>query len=203
MELVNRLLHQQRHDKNKLYSLWAPEVECISKGKSHRKYEFGVKVSVATTNRDNFVVGMKAIHGNPFDGHTLQQALTQVERVTNKKPQRCYVDRGYRGNGVREVAVFIAGHTPTIKKELRRRSAIEPVIRHMKEDGKLGRNYLRDCLGDKINALLCGGGHNLRIILRKLRDFLSLLPGLIWMVLCGILSCDNSASPDIMPMAAK
>jgi len=207
MELVNRLLHQQRHDKNKLYSLWAPEVECISKGKSHRKYEFGVKVSVATTNRDNFVVGMKAIHGNPFDGHTLQQALTQVERITNKKPQRCYVDRGYRGNGVGEVAVFISGNkrgiTPTIKKELRRRSAIEPVIGHMKEDGKLGRNYLRDCLGDKINALLCGGGHNLRIILRKLRDLLSFLPRSIWMELCGILSCDYSASPDIMPMAAK
>jgi len=181
MALVDRLLHQQRHDKNKLYSMWAPEVECISKGKSHRKYEFGVKVSVATTNRDNFVVGMQAIYGNPFDGHTLQQALTQVERVTNQKPERCYVDRGYRGNGVKEVPVFMSGRkrgiTPTIKKELRRRSAIEPVIGHMKEDGKLGRNYLRDCLGDKINALLCGSGHNLRIILRKLRDFLFLLKG--------------------------
>lgn len=181
MELVDRLLHQERHDKNKLYSLWAPEVECISKGKSHQKYEFGVKVSVATTNRDNFVVGMQAIHGNPFDGHTLQQALTQVERVTGQKPERCYVDRGYRGNGVNDLAVFISGRkrgvTPTIRKELRRRSAIEPIIGHMKEDGKLGRNYLRDSLGDKINALLCGGGHNLRIILRKLREFLSIFGG--------------------------
>lgn len=207
MELVERLLHQERHDKNKLYSLWAPEVECISKGKSHRKYEFGVKVSVATTNRDNFVVGMQAVHGNPFDGHTLEQALTQVERVTNRKPERCYVDRGYRGNGVREVAVFISGRkrgvTPTIKKELRRRSAIEPVIGHMKEDGKLGRNYLRDRLGDKINALLCGGGHNLRIILRKLREFLSFLRGSIYATLCIILRSEFLACPNILPAAAK
>jgi len=192
MGLVDHLLHQERHDKNKLYSLWAPEVECISKGKSHRKYEFGVKVSVATTNRDNFVVGMQAIHGNPFDGHTLSQALSQVERITRQKPERCYVDRGYRGNGVDDVSVFISGRkrgvTPTIRKELRRRSAIEPVIGHMKEDGKLGRNYLKGRLGDKINALLCGGGHNLRIILRKLRDFLSLLGGRIGAVLRMTLS---------------
>lgn len=176
LELVARLLRQERHDKNKLYSLWAPEVECISKGKSHRKYEFGVKVSVATTNRDNFVVGMQAIHGNPFDGHTLSQALEQVERVTSQKPERCYVDRGYRGNGVEDVEVFISGRkrglTPTISKELGRRSAIEPIIGHMKEDGKLDRNYLKGTLGDKINAILCGSGHNLRIILRKLREFL-------------------------------
>jgi len=207
MNLVDRLLHQERHDKEKLYSLWAPEVECISKGKSHRKYEFGVKVSVATTNRDNFVVGMQAIHGNPFDGHTLQQALMQVERVTNQKPERCYVDRGYRGNSVNEVAVFISGRkrgvTPTIKKELRRRSAIEPVIGHMKEDGKLGRNYLRDRLGDKINALLCGGGHNLRIILRKLREFLSLLDRSFWSTLWEILHGDLLGSPDVMPVAGK
>ena len=207
MELVARLLHQQRHDKNKLYSLWAPEVECISKGKSHRKYEFGVKVSVATTNRDNFVVGMQAIHGNPFDGHTLQQALTQVERVTTKKPERCYVDRGYRGNGVSEVAVFISGCkrgiTPTIRKELRRRSAVEPVIGHMKEDGKLGRNYLRDCLGDKINALLCGGGHNLRIILRKLRAFLSLFNRSISEALVMALHCNFLSWSVILPTVER
>jgi len=177
LELVARLLRQERHDKNKLYSLWAPEVECISKGKSHRKYEFGVKVSVATTNRDNFVVGMQAMHGNPFDGHTLGQALAQVERLTSRKPERCYVDRGYRGNGVADVEVFISGRkrgvTPTIGRELKRRSAIEPIIGHMKGDGKLERNHLKGTWGDKINALLCGGGHNLRIILRKLREFLS------------------------------
>lgn len=177
LELAARMLAQQKDDKHKLYSIHAPEVECISKGKVHNKYEFGVKVSVATTNRDNFVVGMQALPGNPFDGHTLASALKQIERISGVVPDRCYVDRGYRGHDVESSSVFISGQrrgvTPTIKKELRRRSAIEPVIGHMKEDGKLGRNWLKGSIGDKINALLCGAGHNIRIILRKLRDIFS------------------------------
>ena len=171
-----RLLKQERTSKNKLYSLHAPEVECIAKGKTHKKYEFGVKVSVATTNRDNFVVGMLAEHGNPYDGHTLSRALHQIMEITGKAIERCYVDRGYRGHGIKDTPVFISGRkrgmTPQMKRELKRRSAIEPVIGHMKTEGKLDRNYLAGTLGDKINALLCGAGHNIRIILRKLRELL-------------------------------
>gem|GEM_PF-1358258 len=161
---AEQLLAQERHSKNKLYSLHAPEVECIAKGKAHRKYEFGVKVSVATTNRDNFVVGMFAEHGNPYDGHTLFKALLQVCEITGAAVKRCYVDRGYRGHGIEDTDIFISGRkrdlTPQMKKELKRRSAIEPVIGHMKSNGKLDRNYLAGELGDKINALLCGAGHN-------------------------------------------
>jgi len=171
--LTEQLLKQTRKSKNKLYSLHAPEVECIAKGKVHKKYEFGVKVSVTTTNRDNFVVGMQALAGNPFDGHTLQNALDQTSRLTGQTAKRCYVDRGYRGHGVTKTKIFISGQrrgiTPTIKKELKRRSAVEPVIGHMKSDGKLDRNWLQGGIGDKINALLCGAGHNIRIILRRLR----------------------------------
>ncbi len=176
LALAERLLTQERQDKNKLYSLHAPEVECISKGKAHKKYEFGVKVSVATTNRDNFVVGMFAEHGNPYDGHTLSKAIEQVQRVTGRIVQRSFADRGYRGHGIKDTEVLISGRkrgmTPQMKKELKRRSAIEPVIGHMKTDGKLGRNYLLGELGDKVNALLCGAGHNIRIILKKLREML-------------------------------
>lgn len=177
LALASQLLSQEKKDKNKLYSLHAPEVECIAKGKARKKYEFGVKVSVATTNRDNFVVGMFAEHGNPYDGHTLPKALEQVKQITGQAVRRCFVDRGYRGHGVTDTEVLISGRrrglTPQMKKELKRRSAIEPVIGHMKSDGKLGRNYLGGVLGDKINALLCGAGHNIRIILRKLREILS------------------------------
>jgi transposase, IS5 family len=176
LTLAGRLLAQEKKDKNKLYSLHAPEVECISKGKAHKKYEFGVKVSVATTNRDNFVVGMFAEQGNPYDGHTLATALEQVKRLTGRMIERCFVDRGYRGHGIKETEILISGQkrgmTPQMKKELKRRSAIEPVIGHMKMDGKLGRNYLLGELGDKINALLCGAGHNIRIILKRLREML-------------------------------
>jgi len=187
--LAERLLEQERKSRNKLYSLHAPEVECIAKGKVHKKYEFGVKVSVATTNRESFVVGMQALPGNPFDGHTLQGALNQVSSLTGKSPERCYVDRGYRGHGVKKTSVFVSGQrrgvTPTIKRELKRRSAIEPVIGHMKNDGKLNRNWLQGSIGDKINALLCGAGHNIRIILRRLREQLNFFCQILFQVLFG------------------
>ena len=170
---VARLLAQQRHDRHKLYSLHAPEVECVAKGKAHKKYEFGVKVSLAVTQRDNFIVGALALPGNPFDGHTLRSALTQVERLTGTKPQRCFVDRGYRGHGIEDIAVHIAGQkrslTRALRRALKRRNAIEPIIGHTKHDGLMGRNYLKGVAGDAMNAILSAAGHNLRIILRKLR----------------------------------
>jgi transposase, IS5 family len=177
---VERLPIQQRTDKNKLYALHAPEVACIAKGKAHKKYEFGANVSVAVTNREGLVVGMQAHPGNPYDGQTLAPALVQVERLTGVAPERCYVDRGYRGHGVSgATAVFVAGRrrgmTPTIKRELRRRSAIEAVLGHMKLDGKLARNHLKGAVGDAIHALLCGAGHNLRLILRHLARLLRAL----------------------------
>jgi len=171
---ARRLLSQQRNSKNKLYAVHAPEVECLAKGKVAKKYEFGVKVSVAVTNQSNFVVGMQSLPGNPYDGHTLADSLAQIEALTGIKPQRCYVDRGYRGHGVTDTEVILAHHkppTPTQRRELKRRNAIEPVIGHMKSDGRLGRNFLKGALGDAMNAVLCGAGHNLRIILRKLRFF--------------------------------
>jgi IS5 family transposase len=177
---VERLLAQQRTDKNKLYALHAPEVACIAKGKAHKKYEFGAKVSVAVTNREGLVVGMPSHAGNPYDGQTLAPALAQVERLTGTSPERCYVDRGYRGHKVEgETEVFVAGRqrgiTATIRRESRRRSAIEAMIGHMKLDGKLARNHLKGALGDAIHALLCGTGHNLRLILRHLARLLHVL----------------------------
>jgi transposase, IS5 family len=170
---VERLLLQQRSDRNKLYSLHAPEVECLAKGKAHKKYEFGVKVSLAVTHRDNFIVGAHSTPGTPYDGHTLNQALHQVERLTGVKPQRCFVDRGYRKHGVDNVEVYIPGQrrgvTPALRRAIKRRNAIEPIIGHLKNDGRMGRNYLKGVAGDAMNPILAAAGHNLRIILRKLR----------------------------------
>src|ERR671918_1121623 len=180
LALVERLLAQQRHDQNKLYALHAPEVACIAKGKAHKKYEFGAKVSVAVTNREGLVVGVQAHPGNPYDGQTLAPALAQVERLTGTTPARCYVDRGYQGHRVSgATAVFVAGRrrgiTPTIRRELRCRSAVEAMIGHMKLDGKLAHNHLKGALGDATHALLCGAGHNLRLILRHLARLLCAL----------------------------
>ena len=174
--LAKRLLAQQKQDKNKLYSLHAPEVECISKGKVHKRYEFGVKASIATTNKSNFVVGGMAVPGNPYDGHTLKTALAQVRRLTGTRIDEAFVDKGYRGHGETRTAVYISGQkrgikTQRLKRSLKRRQAIEPVIGHLKADGLLGRNHLKGTEGDQVNVLLSCAGHNLRLILNRLRLF--------------------------------
>ncbi len=195
--LVNRLLAQKPKDRKKLYSLHEPAVDCISKGKAHKRYEFGTKVSVATTNRSGFVVGMRALPGNPYDGHTLHEALEQIEILTEQRPEFAFVDRGYRGHGVETVKVFISGArrgvTRTIARLLRRRSAIEPMIGHMKNDGRLTRCPLKGTDGDALFAVLCGCGHNIRMILRHLR---AVLRQLIWILLraCMIVDAEMALS---------
>ena len=181
-----RTIHGQKPgDTQKLYAFHAPEVECIGKGKARTRYEFGVKASLATTNErckgGQFVLGALSLPGNPYDGHTLGNQLDRVARVTGRKPARAYVDRGYRGYGVnREGLEVHVSHTrgiasPTIRRELRRRNAIEPVIGHMKQDGHLERNALKGANGDVINVLLGAIGHNLRLLLAWFRKLLLLI----------------------------
>jgi len=176
LALAKRLLTQKKTDKNKLYSLHAPEVECLAKGKAHKRYEFGVKASIATTNKSNFVVGGMALPGNPFDGHTLIKALRQVRRLCGNVIEEVFVDRGYRGHGELRSTVYVSGQrrgikTQRLKRSLKRRQAIEPVIGHLKSDGLLDRNYLKGTEGDQMNVLLSCAGHNRRLILRQLRIF--------------------------------
>ncbi len=172
--LVERLLAQQPKDKNKLYSLHAPEVVCIAKGKAHKRYEFGCKVGIAATNREGLFLAAKAFEDNPYDGHTLQATIDQAEAMSGVAVARAYADKGYKGHDYEGSArVMLSGRkrglTPTMKRELKRRSAIEPMIGHAKNDGRLGRNYLLGHDGDRINALLAAAGHNLRLTLNKLR----------------------------------
>ena len=170
-----RILSQRTKDKNKLYALHAPEVECIGKGKARTPYEFGVKVSIATTLKEGLVVGMRSMPGNPYDGHTLAETLEQVGILTgmDKPPTTAIVDKGYRGVKVEGVRILMSGQkrgiTRTLKAMIKRRNAIEPAIGHMKMDGRLGRNPLKGALGDALHAVMCGAGHNLRLILAALR----------------------------------
>ena len=177
LALVSQLLHQQPKGADKLYALHEPEVDCISKGKARVRYEFGCKVSVATTLDEGFVVGMRSFPGNPYDGHTLNEALEQVEILTDQRPDLAVVDRGYRGHGVEATRVLISGTrrglTPKLIADLRRRSAIEAEIGHMKTDGRLTRCPLKGTVGDAIFAVLCACGHNIRKILAHLRAWLA------------------------------
>jgi len=175
LQRTGRILTQRTKDKNKLYALHAPEVECISKGKARTPYEFGVKVSIATTLKEGLVVGMRSMPGNPYDGHTLAETLEQVGILTgtDKLPATAIVDKGYRGVEIEGVRILRSGQkrgvTKALKAMIKRRSAIEPAIGHMKMDGRLGRNPLKGALGDALHSVLCGAGHNLRLILAALR----------------------------------
>jgi len=172
LQKMQRILMQKPKDKNKLYALHAPEVECISKGKARTPCEFGVKVSVATTLKEGIVVGMRSMPGNPWDGHTLAETLEQVSVLTDRAPKIAIVDKGYQGVEVPNTQILRSGQkrgiTRTLRKMIKRRSAIEPTIGHMKMDGRLGRNPLKGALGDALYAVLCGAGHKIRLLLKKL-----------------------------------
>ena len=180
---------QQRQRGWKLYSFHAPEVECIGKGKASAPYEFGVKASVVTTNArapgGQFVLHAKALPGNPYDGHTLGGAIDATEKLTGCAIERVYVDKGYRGHDTANPRrVFISGQKRgvfgAIQRELRRRSAIEAVISHMKTDGHLGRCHLKGRDGDAANVILSAVGHNLRLVLAWLRILLRLILLALW-----------------------
>ena len=173
VDVARRLHAQKRDSKNKLYALHAPEVECIAKGKARTPYEFGVKVSVAVTAKEGLVVGMRSMPGNPYDGHTVDSQLEQVTILAGQTPKFVLADRGYRGVEPPSGTRLLISHTrrlaKPLKKLLKRRQVVEPMIGHMKADGLLDKNWLKGANGDALHALLCGAGHNLRMILRHLR----------------------------------
>ena len=167
----HRLLNQEQNTPKKLYSLHAPEVECISKGKAHKRYEFGCKASVVTTCKDPWVLSVNAHHGNPYDGATLKECLKKAEENAESKITYAFADKGYRGKShhPEEVEVLISGRRnlpARLKKLLKGRSGIEPIIGHLKQDHRLSRNYLLGKVGDKINAILSGCAFNLLKMIR-------------------------------------
>jgi len=174
--------HRQRGAK--VYALHAPEVECIGKGKARAPYEFGCKVSIATPatkpRGGQFVLHAQALHGNPYDGHTLGPVVAELEKLTGVETTRIHVDKGYRGhNHPKKFRVWITGQlrrvTKPIRREMKRRAAVEPVIGHVKAEHRMDRNYLKGRDGDRANAVLAAAGYNFALLVRWLRRFLRAL----------------------------
>lgn len=210
-----RIIENQALNKRapqKIYSWHAPETECIGKGKAHKPYEFGCKATFTTTNGRTaagmFVLHAEALHGNPFDGHTLGRVLTETAALTGVTPIRAHVDKGYKGHRQNRFTfdpqthqstrppwrVFMSGGKalrPHLKKELRRRAAIEPIIGHMKQEHRLGRNFLHDRAGDRFNAKMAAVGFN---FIRLVRWFEVLLRQ-IWQALLAALSAAHQPNP--------
>lgn len=175
--LFKRVLSQKRSDSGKVYSLHEPEVQCISKGKEHKKYEFGNKVSLVHTQNTGVIVGALGFR-NEYDGHTLEEALQQTIRLTGNAPKTATVDRGYKGrSSIGETLIQIPKpfNTKTIthykqqklKRSFRRRAAIEPTISHLKSDHRLGRNFYHGITGDNINIMLAAAAFNFKRMMNK------------------------------------
>jgi IS5 family transposase len=203
LSLARRVKDQRQRERGrKVYSLHAPEVECIGKGKAHKPYEFGVKVSVATPlNRcrgGQFVAHVKALPGNPCDGHTLASVIPALEQTIGAELERIIADAGYKGHHAPEekrFRVYVAGPkrglSAAIKRALRRRSAVEPVIGHLKGEHRMGRNHLVRSQGDAINAVLAAAGYNFRLLLRWL--------ALLWARITALLAAAPTRSPHPQP----
>ena len=177
LQRAERIRTQQRHTKNKLYALHAPEVECISKGKARNPYEFGVKVSLAVTHKQGLMVGARSFPGNPYDGHVLSAQLEQTRNLLQdlgRSPKQVIVDLGYRGVDADNPGVQIIhrGKYKSLsdheKRFLKRRQAIEPLIGHTKADHRMDRCWLHGAVGDALHALTCAAGYNIRWLLRAI-----------------------------------
>lgn len=195
LERASRIHSQKRDDRCKLYSIDAPEVECISKGKAHKRYEFGCKVSLSITHKNNWITSSSALHGNPYDGHTLSATIERSEENTDVKVKEAYVDRGYRGHDYAGQARIykqegkLKALTRAIMKKLKRRSAIEPTIGHIKSDNGMARNYLKTEEGDRLNTILAAAGYNMR---KLIAAFLYALRKFVWFMQNWLRETGNS-----------
>jgi IS5 family transposase len=177
LEVAQRVLRQKRHDTDKVYSLHEPQVYCLSKGKEHKKYEFGAKASVVMGKNSGVILGAYSLPKNDYDGHTLDPALAQVERLAGYRPCVVIADRGYRGKARCGQTEVITPKPPKAsdtlyarrkaRRRFRRRAAIEPRIGHLKSDHRLGRNFLKGQQGDAINLLLASAASNLSLWMRQ------------------------------------
>jgi IS5 family transposase len=170
LDIYQRVLNQKRSDSNKIYSIHEPDVKCYTKGKEHKKFEFGSKVSILLTQNTGVIVGAMNFNSTEHDNKTIEKAIQQYERLTEKKAKSCYVDRGYRGiSKVNDTKILVPKPNPNISKEQRKghskRAAIEPIIGHLKRNYRLGRNFLKGIKGDEINVLMAASAMNFKRVM--------------------------------------
>jgi len=190
LEIFNKVLSQEKKSKHKIYSLHEPEVYCMSKGKAHKKYEFGCKASIVLGQKTGIILGAMTFKTNVYDGHTLADVLDQVEQLTGKRPKTATVDRGYKGKQMVGVTKINIPKPPLKRdteyqkrkkrKHFRRRAAIEPIIGHLKQDHRVARNFLKGQLGDSINFMMAAAGFNLKKLMVKLKKKNSWLFFQVW-----------------------
>src|SRR4030042_223478 len=180
LEIFDSILKQEKESKNKIYSIHEPHVYCISKGKEHKKYEYGTKVSIAYTNKTGVIVGALNIEKNEHDSKSIPKVIDQIESITGNIPKKAGTDQGYRGiSNYKGCEIVHADKLKRkslsqyerrkIKKLLRRRAGIEAIIGHLKNRHRLNRNYLSGSIGDELNDLLEEDGFNFKKWMRNIK----------------------------------
>ena len=176
LSIFKKILLQRRNSSHKIYSIHEPEVQCISKGKEQKKYEFGNKVSIIRS-ATGVILGASSFR-NEYDGHTIQKSLEQVRRLTGKSIRRLAGDRGYRGRKEIDGTQILIPNAPRAKdtyyqrkkkhKIFCKRAGIEPTIGHLKADYRLGRNFYKGLVGDAINVILAAAAYNFKRAMKVL-----------------------------------
>jgi IS5 family transposase len=189
LSIYQKVLLQKRSDSNKIYSLHETEVKCFTKGKEHKKFEFGSKAALLITQTTGVIVGALNFSENLHDSKTLPAVIKQYERLQEKKPKVIFADRGYRGpKKVNDVTIHTPKPQPNItntqRKQHCRRAAIEPVIGHLKQDYRLIRNYLKGTVGDAINLLLSAAAMNFK----RVMNLWLTEAKLCWQLICTIIA---------------
>jgi IS5 family transposase len=188
LALFNKILEQKRSDSNKIYSIHEPQVKCYTKGKAHKRFEFGSKVSILVTQSTSVIVGALNFTETLHDSKTLPAALEQYERLLNKQAEDVFLDRGYRGPKMIGNTVL---HTPkpdknitaTKRKRHKRRAAIEPVIGHLKQDYRMIRNFLKGTAGDEMNLMLAAAAMNFKRMMNKWKQQLHFFVHRFWLII--------------------
>ena len=182
MALYTKAVTQKRNDTDKVYSLHKPFTRCIAKGKAHKQYEFGNKVGLVTTSNKGkkIILGIKAFLQTPYDGHTIEPLLEQMETGGQQLPKELVYDRGGKGKSeIKGVKISIPGvprktdtayQKHTKRKKFRTRAAIEPIIGHLKTDFRLAQNYFLGETGPQINALLSATAWNMKKMMEILKE---------------------------------
>lgn len=177
-DIFSKVLEQERHTPNKIYSLHETHVKCIAKGKDSKQYEFGNKSSIVKTKNSGILVGAMAFEENLYDGDILSPQLDQVERIANYRPKIAIGDRGFRGRTqVGSTQIVIPRPLPKsatkyqkrkTRLRFRKRAGIEPIIGHIKHDHRMLRNYLKGTEGDQVNTLLAAAAFNFRKMINRI-----------------------------------
>ena len=207
IDLFKRILNQKKSDSNKIYSVHEPDVQCISKGKEHKKYEFGNKVSIIYTQTTGVIIGAMGFR-NPYDGHTVEPALEQAERLLGKRTIKTLIgDRGYKGKRqINDTTIEIPKpfsdkkqsqyQQNKLKKQFRRRAAIEPINGHLKTDHRLNRNFYKGITGDNINVMLAAAAFNFKRMMNKWKSSFCLQLKLLLEILIYTWTFKNNKSLD-------